>query len=35
MPDRSVETVAAWFAAHHRVNSFVGDKSLTLVVEAI
>ena len=35
LPDRSAETVAAWLRGHHIVNSFVGDKSLTLVVEAI
>jgi transposase len=35
LPDRSAETAEAWLRTHHTVNSFVGDKSLTLVVEAI
>jgi hypothetical protein len=35
LPDREKTTVAAWLKAHHIVNPFVGDKSLTLVVEAI
>ncbi len=35
LPDRESATVETWLQEHHRVNSFVGDKSLTLVVEAI
>jgi hypothetical protein len=35
IPDRKEETLTAWLLTHHTVNSFVGDKSLTLVVEAI
>ncbi len=35
LAERSAETAEVWLRSHHRVNSFVGDKSLTLVVEAI
>jgi len=35
LPDRTADAVVPWLTAHHTVNSFVGDKSLTLVVEAI
>jgi transposase len=35
LPDREAATVVSWLRAHHIVNPFVGDKSLTLVVEAI
>jgi len=35
IPDREKATVATWLQGHHTVNSFVGDKSLILVVEAI
>jgi transposase len=35
LPDREVETVSAWFKAHHSVNPFVRKKSLPLVVKAI
>ena len=35
LPERTVESVIAWLEAHHIVTPFVGDKSLTLVVEAI
>ncbi len=35
MPDRKEATLEAWLRLHHIVTPFVGDKSLTLVVEAI
>jgi len=35
LPERTVESVIAWLEAHHTVNPFVRNKSLTLVVEAI
>jgi transposase len=35
LADREADTVVRWLRAHHIVTPFVGDKSLTLVVEAI
>jgi hypothetical protein len=35
LADRESSNVEKWLREHHTVNSFVGDKSLTLVVEAI